>query len=119
MQLYAGQEAGKPEMQDMKVNRGQVFDMTSLGSYAHSPSPLRRRTVSSTCGNRHSNLESIYVLEGSGSACAETAKTERIEIESRFIFASAVYGWAAGSHHSSLKARLTPDSFRSAVSNFS
>lgn len=53
--------------------------MASLGSCAHSPSPPS--AVPSA-----SNLESIYVLDGSGSACAETAKSGRTESAIRFIF---------------------------------
>ncbi len=39
IQLYAGREVGKPEMQSVKVYRSadQVFDKASLGSYAHKP----------------------------------------------------------------------------------
>ncbi|MDX0165247.1 DUF2213 domain-containing protein [Sinorhizobium meliloti] len=39
IQLYAGHEVGKPEMQVVKVYRpgDQVFDKASLGSYAHKP----------------------------------------------------------------------------------
>ncbi len=39
IQLYAGHEVGKPEMQVVKVYRPetQVFDTASLGSYAHKP----------------------------------------------------------------------------------
>ncbi|MHC2492239.1 hypothetical protein ACVII0_006093 [Sinorhizobium meliloti] len=80
MQLYAGQEAGKSEMQAVKVNtRGTGFRYASLGSCAHSPSPPS--AVPSA-----SNLESICVLDGSGSACAETARSGRIESAIRFIF---------------------------------
>lgn len=39
IQLYAGHEVGKPDMQVVKVYRpeDQVFDKASLGSYAHKP----------------------------------------------------------------------------------
>ncbi|APG91143.1 DUF2213 domain-containing protein [Sinorhizobium americanum] len=39
IQLYAGREVGKPEMQVVKVYRpeDEVFDKASLGSYAHKP----------------------------------------------------------------------------------
>ncbi|MBD9519296.1 DUF2213 domain-containing protein [Ensifer sp. ENS02] len=39
IQLYAGREVGKPEIQSVKVYRSadQVFDKASLGSYAHKP----------------------------------------------------------------------------------
>lgn len=80
MQLYAGQEAGKPEMQTVKVNtRGTGF------RYGE-PRQLCALAVAAVGCAIGSNLESICVLGGSGSACAETARSGRIENAIRFIF---------------------------------
>ncbi|WP_437408618.1 DUF2213 domain-containing protein [Sinorhizobium meliloti] len=53
IQVYAGHEVGKPELQVVKVYRpeDQVFDKASLGSYAHKPVTNDHPDVAVTADN--------------------------------------------------------------------
>jgi hypothetical protein len=85
MQLYAGQEDGKPEMQIVKVN------IRGTGFRHDEPRQLCALAVAAVGGQHPQPVPSAFQSREhlrfvrSGSACAETAKSERIESARRFI----------------------------------
>lgn len=112
MQLYAGQEAGKSEMQAVKVNtRGTGF------RYGE-PRQLCALAVAAVgCAIGIQSREHLRFGQQWISLCRDCKERKNRERNSFHILSRLLTGKRQGSHHSSLKARLTPDSFRSAVSN--